>query len=174
VVKEYEEIEGDVIFTDSFSPPDWENPVMRKRIITGDRDIGEFIQPDVIEPKLRKLDARIKLFLNNVRDGKVEKQKDLLSRSAYNSFKLRYSELIIEDPFTVRVAIPENLKVNKFWVPVKILFPTRSISSKIEVEYTKQIPVITDFENKLLDEIKINQIKEKESEQEDDEESSDD
>ena len=41
--------ETDIVYTDNFSPNDWENPVLRKQIVGGDKDIGVFVKDDTID-----------------------------------------------------------------------------------------------------------------------------
>lgn len=109
--KEYKEVYGETIYTDSFSPPEWENPISRLRIDAIDKDIGQFIKIDVMEPKLRKILVLIETFikelknLNNVDFSNID---PLLTPSALNSFSLRYIGIHISDDYQLRIAYPTS------------------------------------------------------------------
>ena len=55
---------GEIIYTDSFSPKAWENPIKREKIEAIDKDIGKIIDKDTIDPGLRKIVNLIENFIS--------------------------------------------------------------------------------------------------------------
>ena len=167
--EEYKDIFGEIIYTDSFSPDEWEHPAARKRIEAVDKDIGKFIKQDIMEPKLRKILKVIEKLIDNIQKNEIKKIQNLLTPSAYNSFTLRFPKITFEEDYILRVAYPEfmngqstqksggnktkNTGQNKFWVQFKLLFPTSSLLGKVEIEFFGDDCKITDFENQFFTDI---------------------
>lgn len=150
---EYTDVFGDIIYTDSFSPKEWENPVARKKINAVDKDIGKFINKDVTEPKLRTILKLIESFIENIRTKNHNLIQKSLTPSAFNSFALRIPDITFEKNYDLRVAYPENIDQKRFWIEFKILFLTKSIITKIQFEHRDNQYFISDFENKFFDDL---------------------
>ena len=112
----YNESNDDIVYTDSFSPPEWERPVSRRHVKSGDNQIGTFIADDVIDPRLRAIMKTISDFVKiNTMEDK-ESLATILTPAAYNSFVLRNSDILINDPYTLRIQLPDNPKIKTFWL----------------------------------------------------------
>ena len=145
---------GEIIYTDSFSPKAWENPIKREKIEAIDKDIGKIIEKDTIDPRLRKIVNLVENFILYSFEKKFNKIENILTPSAYNSFILRFPDVKINKKYFIRVAYPEQIEKERFWIQFKILFTVESIVSKIEIEKSGGSYKITDFENKFFNDIK--------------------
>ncbi len=144
---------GEMEYTDSFSPKDWENPIAREKIEALDKDIGKVIGRDTINPKLKNIVNLIENFILFAGKKDFNKIKDILTPSAYNSFILRYPDVIINKKYYIRIALPEQIEKERYWLQFKILFPTHSIVSKVEIERNSVGLKLSDFENKFFKDI---------------------
>jgi|GEM_PF-1346827 len=178
---EYKDVYGEIIYTDSFSPIQWENPLSRNKIEEVDVDIGKFIKQDVMDPKLRKILKITENFISYIKSKDMEKVESILTPSAYNSFTLRFPEINFNKSYTIRVAYPEalyktteieteenpedenpenlqentNSEENIIWIDFKIIFQTSSIISKLEIDTSNSDEYkISDFENQFFDDLK--------------------
>ena len=153
---EYKDIFGEIIYTDSFSPKEWENPIARTKIKAIDKDIGNFIKKDVMDPKLRKILNLVEGFINNIKNNNINEIQNILTPSAYNSFTLRFSssDIFFGEEYIIRIGYPVDIKDEQFWIQFKILFPTKSLISKLEIEFSEDDCKISDFENKFFSDIK--------------------
>jgi hypothetical protein len=150
---EYKDIYGDVVYTDSFSPPDWENPSGRIKIEAEDKDLGKFIPKDVMEPDLRKIVQLVEGFMLKIRNNENDELKLVLTPSAYNSFILRYPDIKFDKDYEIRIGYPKDMEQEKFWVEFKLLFPHNSMRSKFQLESFKDYYVISDFDSKFFTDI---------------------
>jgi hypothetical protein len=141
---------GEIIYTDSFSPTDWENPVGRLRIESQDKDIGKIIKQDTLDQKYLKVYEVINNFVNNIQTKKYDEIQKHLTPAAYNSFNLRLPVIPQDKKFNLRVAYPENVDADKYWVDFKIMFQNRSVIAKIEIEKSGKGYMISDFESKFF------------------------
>jgi len=146
--------ESYIEFTDSFSPQDWENPVIRKQISGGDKDIGAFISKDVLEPKVRNISLIIEKFFNFFKSQKNEDIKNILTLSAYNSYNLRYADVTFDLKYSVRTASPKDININPFWVDFKMIFTDKSILGRIELTQNGDDYKISDFDEFFFNELK--------------------
>lgn len=151
--KLYSEIGDDIIFTDSFSPADWENPVARKPVVSGDKDIGVFIDEDVIDPKLRNILSTINSFISIIRTENDSGLDKILTPAAFNSFELRNKELVFRDKYQLRIENPTNLYTDVFWIKFKLLFSQKSFVGSVELEFKDEQCLISDFENAVFKEV---------------------
>lgn len=203
---EYHDLTGEIIYTDSFIPNIWESPFNRRKISEIDKDIGQFIKNDVVDPRLRKIISLMESFIKLMKEKKLEEIEKNLTPSAFNSFKLRYNEIKINEDYYMRVAYPEfmmilvppkkkemsdteNIKKDKkdlknssdksekpvtneipvvkdekkisavinekkFWINFKLIFPSASIKSSVELENINDKYVISDFDNQFFEDLK--------------------
>ena len=141
---------GEIVYTDSFSPGAWENPINREKIEAIDKDIGKIIQNDTIDPGLRNIINLIENFILYSTQKNFDKIKDILTSSAYNSFILRFPDININKKYYIRIAYPEQIEKERYWIQFKILFPAESIASRLEIEKSGSSLHISDFENNLF------------------------
>lgn len=154
-VEEYRNVFGDIVYTDSFSPPEWENPTMRKRYQFGDKDIGPIISPDILEPNKRKIYLLIKRFIDDVKKNDLKKIKGLLTASAYNSFVIRYSDFSLEEEFeSIRVGLPPLNVDKEFEIKVKVLFLNKSVVGKFGIIKKADSFLINDFDDSFFNKIR--------------------
>jgi len=149
--------ETDIVYTDNFSPNDWENPVLRKQIVGGDKDIGVFVKDDTIDPSVRNISITIEKFFATLKSQKTSKNDDiksLLTLSSYNSYLLRYQELTFDKDYKLRVAMSENREGNPFWVNFKIIFKDKSLIGKIELLQENDDYKISDFDEYFFNDLK--------------------
>lgn len=144
---------GEAVYTDSFSPKAWENPIAREKIEAVDKDIGKIIEKDTIDPGLRNIVNLIENFVLYSSKRDFDKIKDILTSSAYNSFILRFPDVKINKEYYIRVAYPEHIERESYWIQFKILFSTESVVSKIEIEKHGKSIIISDFENNFFSDI---------------------
>lgn len=161
--KEFADIDDSFVYSDSFSPIDWENPLTRKNIDSGDKDIGIFISEDIIDPKIRILRSTIIDFFNILKSDDRSDLDNLLTKSALNSFNLRYADIKITEDFQIRVGMPEDYSQNSLWIDYKMILPNNSLIGKIFLEYNGDECKIGDFENKFFAELKESTRKELEN-----------
>ncbi|HNZ26976.1 MAG TPA: hypothetical protein PLG34_10720 [Spirochaetota bacterium] len=152
--KELADIDDAFVYSDSFSPIDWENPLTRKNIDSGDKDIGVFISEDIIDPKIRILRSTVINFFNILKSDDRSDMENILTKSALNSFNLRYADIKIAEEFQIRVGMPEDYSQDSLWIDYKMMLPNRSIIGKIFLEYDGDECKIGDFENKFFAELK--------------------
>lgn len=152
--KDFADIDESFIYSDSFSPIDWENPLTRKNIDSGDKDIGIFISEDIIDPKIRILRSTIIDFFNILKSDNRTDLENLLTKSALNSFNLRYADIKIAEDFQIRVGLPEDYSQNALWIDYKMILPNKSLIGKIFLEYNGSECKVGDFENKFFAELK--------------------
>ena len=178
---EYKDVYGEIIYTDSFSPIQWENPLSRNNIQEVDMDIGKFIKQDVMDPKLRRILKLVENYVYYIKQKDSDKIKSILTPSAFNSFSLRIPDINFDKKYKVRVAYPESLypakteepkeesenesevksseesyqtDKNHIWVDFKISFKTSSIISKLEIETSNPNNyIISDFENQFFEDL---------------------
>ncbi len=148
--EEETDVFGDVVYTDSFSPKEWENPISRVKIEALDKDIGKIIEKDAIDPRLRNIVNIIENFILYSGRKDFNKIKEILTSSAYNSYILRYPDVIINKKYFIRIAYPEQIDNSQYWLQYKIIFPVKTIISKIEIENNGRILKISDFDEKLF------------------------
>ena len=55
--------------------------------------------------------------------------------------------------YYIRVAYPEHIERESYWIQFKILFSTESVVSKIEIEKHGKSIIISDFENNFFSDI---------------------
>jgi len=151
--KEFTELNENIVFTDSFSPSDWENPTMRKKIEYGDKDIGAYIEKDVTDPRLRQIITLIEKFAESIKNTNVDELKSILSPSAYNSYMLRFSDKSFKEDYILRVAYPDDYLKEVFIVKYKILLKEKSIIGSIEIDFSQKEPIISDFEPEPINKI---------------------
>jgi len=104
---EYHDLTGEIIYTDSFIPTIWESPFSRRKISETDKDIGQYIKDDAVDPRLRKIIGLLNNFIKLMKEKNLADIEKNLTPSAFNSFKLRYNEIKINEDFFLRVAYPE-------------------------------------------------------------------
>lgn len=172
---EYKDTSGEIVYTDSFSPEEWENPINRQKVEAIDKDIGKFINEDIMDPNLRRILLVIQAFFKNVNENNINEIKKILTPSAYNSYTLRFPQVKFLKEYKLRIAYPENfqnqvqsanasvssistqqkssastLLIDHQWVKFKILFPTKSVISKFEIEFNNDDTLISDFDNQFF------------------------
>jgi hypothetical protein len=182
--QEYTDQAGEAVYTDTFSPPEWENPASRNKLKAEDKDIGRIIEDDIMDPRLRKIMKLIEGFIKNIRLRNLDEIEKILTSSAFNTFNLRFPEINLPDNYNLRIAYPgfvneipetnssgdnkapvpsvvintplitQNNSADKIFVEFKLIYQTVSIISKLEVEMVGEDYKISDFENKFFDEIK--------------------
>ncbi len=126
---------------------------MRKKIDAGDKDIGQYLEADITDPRLRQVLYIIQRFVDGIKNGNIDVLKEILSPSAYNSYILRFSEKQFKEDYILRVAYSEKYSENIFEVKYKILFKNKSIIGTVELDFTKDSPIISDFDPNAIDEI---------------------
>jgi len=204
---EYHDLSGEIIYSDSFMPAIWESPFNRRKISETDKDIGQFIKADAVDPRLRKIIGLMENFIKLIKEKNLAEIEKNLTPSAFNSFKLRYNEININEAFFLRVAYPEfmvknditpkrqesdvdrelkdqgkllntgkeknvspengitdpkkqvnktvsPINENKFWINFKLVFPSASIKSSIELENLNDKYLISDFDNQFFEDLK--------------------
>jgi len=151
---ETQNFETDIVYSDSFSPNDWENPAIRRQLVGGDKDIGVFISSDTLDPKIRNISLSIEKFFNALRNQKKDDIKNLLTLSAYNSYLLRYQDLTFDIKFDLRTSLPQDMTINPFWVNFKTIFKDKSIVGKIELTQNGDDYKISDFDEYFFNELK--------------------
>jgi hypothetical protein len=152
-----EEIEAaarEISYTDSFSPQDWENPIARKQIPSGDKDIGNFIKEDTIDMKQRLILNTTKKFIELIRAKNQNEIAKLMTASIYNSYLLRYSDLTFKSDYDLRVEQPKDLSSNKIWIMFKAKFKNKSLIGKIEFEFTNDTCKVSDFEEPFFNDLR--------------------
>ncbi len=150
---ENKDVFGEATYTDSFSPKEWENPLGRIKIEAFDKDIGRFISIDTIDLRLRKILDVIANFVLYINNDDVDKINKILTPSAYNSFALRFSKVSVNKKYTIRVSYPEDPERKQMWLDFKIIFPSYSIVSKVELERFNDVYKISDFEDSFFDDL---------------------
>lgn len=164
--QEFQDVYGDIIYTDSFSPEEWENPGVRKKIEALDKDIGKFIKSDIVDPNLRKTLKLIEKFINLIHRRKFSEIEQICTPSAYNSFNLRFPDVILDATYDLRVAYPgesiqprnqpeEQTTTRKWdkWIKFKILYANKTLLSSVEVDRSAETYIISDFDNKFFNDI---------------------
>jgi len=144
----------DVIFTDSFSPLDWENPINRKQLLSGDKDIGNFIKEDVTDPKLRNTLLIVKNFVNNLKNTNKTEFNKIMSLSLYNSFILRYSDISFNENYELRVEHPQDLTQNNIWIKFKVKTKDKTYLGRLYLEYESSNCKISDYDDMFFTELK--------------------
>lgn len=163
---EYKDVYGDIIFTDSFSPMEWENPGIRRKVEAVDKDIGQFIKQDIMDPKLRKIMKLMEKFISYIHEKNVTGIQNILTPSAFNSYTLRAPEVTFIDEYEVRVAYPDSFLADdpnkpqsidamgsNFWIKFKVLSANKSLYSTVELQQENDEFKISDFENKFFSDI---------------------
>jgi hypothetical protein len=151
----YNEISEDIVYTDSFSPREWERPSNRKHVTSGDNQIGAFINEDVIDPRLRSILKIVSDFFKYNKSEDKEPLESILSPAAYNSFVLRHSNLLIDEKYTLRIQLPTKQTGNSQWIQFKILFNEISLIGQMELNFDdKDQCTITDFDNSFFERLK--------------------
>ena len=150
---ELAEFDEDIIFTDSFSPADWEQPISRKSLKSGDKDIGLFLREDVMDPLRRQILTLSDSFFENLSQNKIDSLEELFTPSAYNSFKLRVPEMAFENDYIIRVTPPEDTGDGFYRIKCKLLFPGRSFIADFELTRVEENFRISDFDNDFFDEL---------------------
>lgn len=170
----YSDLTGDIIYTDSFIPHEWEEPLKRKRITPVDKDIDFFISKDVTDPNLREMLSVIENFFKLFKEGNISDMQTLLNSSAFNSFRLRSQDIIIRENYILRVAYPSFLlpvkkssdqtsdavqssrkdSLEKLWIDFKLIFESASIKSSLELQRLENKYIITDFDNQFFSDLK--------------------
>lgn len=157
--KEEIELAEDISYTDSFSPQDWEQPITRQIVLSGDKDIGFFINEDVLDPRQRQILSLMKKFINLLSRNKIDSIAAIFTPPAYNSFKLRMPKFLLRKKYTIRVSLPDNMEEKNLNVKCKIKFHDQSIQSIVgsfELENSGNNYKISDFENDFFD--KLNEL----------------
>lgn len=148
--EEGSDVFGEIVYTDSFSPKEWENPVARAKIEALDKDIGKIIEKDSIDPRLRNIVSIIENFILYSSRRDFNRVKDILTSSAYNSYVLRYPDVTINKKYSIRIAYPDQIDASQFWLQYKIIFPTYTIISRIEIENNGRNLKISDIDEKFF------------------------
>ncbi len=107
--EENKDIFGEVFYTDSFSPSQWENPITREKLAAVDKDIGKYINQEIIDPDLRKILMIVENFILNLQSNNYSAIEKNMTPSCFNSFNLRYTKVNFGKDYSVRVAYPESL-----------------------------------------------------------------
>ena len=147
---EEKDVFGEIIYTDTFSPSDWENPNARIKIEAEDKDIGKFIKENTLDQKYLKVNETIKDFISSIQNKNNDEIQKLLTSAAYDSFNLRMPVIPPDKKYKLRVAFPENVDADKFWLNFKIMFSNASVVAKIEVEKNGKNYRISDMESKFF------------------------
>lgn len=152
-INEYSE---DIVYSDSFSPLDWEHPVARRVVASRDKDIGLFIKDDIADPNLRKILVLVNDFFSRFTAGETEQLEELFTDSAYNSFKLRVTDININKSYKLRVEQPsiEVIATGQFWIHFKLLTDVESLVGSFELITIDDEYKISDFENTFFDKVK--------------------
>ena len=152
----YNESNDDIVYTDSFSPPDWERPASRRHVKSGDNQIGTFIADDVIDPRLRAIMKTISDFIKvNTMEDK-DSLSAILMPAAYNSFILRNSDILIDEKYTLRIQLPDNPRLKTFWLKYKVIFETTSLIGQVELNIDdNNVCLISDFDNQIFNQMKL-------------------
>ncbi|MCG8569159.1 MAG: hypothetical protein MJB14_03375, partial [Spirochaetes bacterium] len=119
--KEFEELAEDISYTDSFSPASWENPLGRQTVTSGDKDIGQFIPEDILDPELRNLLNLFQSLFRFLQQQQVSKTESLLTESAYNSLRLRFTQSNLSRKYQLRISIPPQPLETRFSIQCKII-----------------------------------------------------
>ncbi|MBR3731731.1 MAG: hypothetical protein IKQ61_13260 [Spirochaetales bacterium] len=152
----FNEVNDDIVYTDSFSPPDWERPVARRHVKSGDNQIGPFIADDVIDPRLRAIMKTISDFVKVNTTEDKDTLSSILTPAAYNSFVLRNADILIDEPYTLRVQLPDNARLRVFWLKFKIMFETTSLIGQVELNIDDNNKcLISDFDNQVFNQMKL-------------------
>jgi len=151
--KEVEQSFQEVIYTDSFSPADWENPGARIKIDFEDKDIKKIIKPGSGNQVYDKIYQLLEKFFTGLKNKNNQEIQKVMTQAAYNSYLLRIPNIPFEKKYTLRVAVPESMETDKFWVPFKLLFSNKAIISRIEIEKSGSSFIITDIEGKFYIEL---------------------
>jgi len=149
-VPEEKNIFGETIYTDSFSPSSWENPVARTKIEAEDKDIGKIIKENNLDQRYQKIFELVNNFLTFIQSKNNDEMQKIMTPSAYNTYILHYPEIPSDKKYQLRVAYPENVNADKYWIDFKILFQNSNIISKIEVEKNNRSFRISDIESKFF------------------------
>lgn len=151
----FNEVGEDIVYSDSFSPREWERPSTRRHVISGDSQIGLFISDDVIDPRLRSIITTISNLIKINKTADKDDLVDYLSPAAYNSFILRNSDLLITEKYTLRIQLPENQTATTYWLKFKILFKKVSFIGRVELTFDRNNKAtITDFDNDFFQKLK--------------------
>ncbi|HBD96497.1 MAG: hypothetical protein A2015_15725 [Spirochaetes bacterium GWF1_31_7] len=141
----------DVVFTDSFSPVSYENPLSRRVIMPEDIDIGLIISPETSDPDLRAVYS----FIDNFFKQLVSEKRivSFFSDASFNSYRLRYGNSTFKGKYVLRVSRPELSTTEPFSVSYKIIREKSVNIGKFELTPINQSYIITDFEYKGFDEL---------------------
>lgn len=165
----YSDLSDDIVYTDSFIPNAWEEPLKRRRINPIDKDIGNFIYKDTTEPFLREIYYTINTFFISFKNKNFGELENILTTSALNSFKIRASEVELNENYILRIAYPEFFSKHidatadqnqiliipdKFWIDFKLLFSNYSIKSSLELRKIGEKFFISDFDTQFFVELK--------------------
>jgi hypothetical protein len=145
---------NDEEYTDSFSPPDWENPLSRKAVQSGDKDIGIFIKKDTADPKTRNIMLITEQFIENIKTNNTASLEKILIPSAYHSFILRYPDLSFKENYTLRIEQPSDTSSTLLWVQLKVVFPDKTFVGKIQIDTSGDKFKISDFEDDIFKSLK--------------------
>jgi hypothetical protein len=158
-VQQNNTVEGEEVYSDSFNPPDWESPVSRRNIKSGDKDIGIFIKKDVVDPKNRNILLTVEQFVLNVKSNNAKELEKLMVPSAYHSFILRYPDISFKENYILRVEQPSDLMKNPVWIQFKVIFTEKSLIGKLELEFTEDKCKISDFDDDFFKNLKVKNTK---------------
>ena len=141
---------GEVIYSDSFAPNDWENPNARTKIEAEDKDIGKIIKENSLDQKYLKVLDIVKDFINSIQSKNSKEIQKILTPATFDLFNLRIPTIPADKKYTVRVALPEDVDAEKYWVEFKIMFTNTSVISKIEIQKNGNSFLISDIESKFF------------------------
>jgi len=139
---------ADIIYTDSFSPENYEYPLSRKYIQPEDTDIGKFINPDSINQIHREIYILINNLLSTLVNGRINRQ--LFTDNSYNNFFLRYRGMKLTNFNSFRVSEPDET-VQEWWIQIKIFTKNKNYIGKIQIIKINETYLINDFTNEIFD-----------------------
>lgn len=145
---------NEVVYSDSFNPPDWESPVSRKNIKSGDKDIGIFIKSDAADLKNRSILLTVEQFIKLIKEKKTEDLNSIMMESAYHSFVLRYPDLSFKESYTLRVEQPADPSKNPLWIRFKLILTDKSYIGRLELEFSGNLCKINDFDDDFFKNLK--------------------
>ncbi len=133
-------------FSDTFYSTDWDKPQSRKRVESGDTHIGRFITDEMIDPKIKSIEALIIDLLDAIKLKDSSKMSSIMIPSAYNSFKLRYPNLTFGSYTMLRVALPDMANSGEIPVKFKVFFDNEYKIGEVYVDISLETPKISGFE----------------------------
>ncbi len=149
-VDDSEALGEDREYTDTFNAKDWDRPMSRKKIESGDKHIGKYIAAEMMDPFIRSTGLIIEEMLDAFTKPDYEKLKTLMTPSCYNSFFLRYPSFKIVKDYELRVELPIQTDAKEYWVKFKVMLDGKHVLGKILIDHSSSDPLISDYEQEFF------------------------